>query len=311
MSRARRVAVPAPLLAGSRVAVVAPGSGFEPERLDKGFAVLRGWGYEPVPAPNLSARRSFLAGSDDERASDLAWALGDPTIDAIWAARGGWGTPRLLHRIDLAPLLARPRWVLGFSDLTALQAVLVERGLATLQAPLVTELADEERYDRGALRRRLEQPGHVLELACSVLVEGRARGPLTGGCLTLLVALAGTPWQPDLAGSVVFLEDVGEAPYRVDRLLWQLRASGTLSGVAGLALGDFTGRGPQDGPFLQQVLAEHAAALGVPALTGVPCGHGPGMQVLPLGFEARIDALPGPAGARAVLGIHPPPPDAA
>ncbi len=322
MARAARVTVPGPLLAGARVAIVAPGSGFERERLERGLAVLRGWGYDPVPAPNLLARRSFLAGSDDERAADLAWALADPAIDAIWAARGGWGTPRLLERLDLRPLLERPRWLLGFSDLTALQAVLVERGLATLQAPLVTELADEGRYDRAALRLRLEQPLAEAAFRGTALVPGRANGPLTGGCLTLLATLAGTPWQPDLSGSVLFLEDVGEPPYRVDRMLWQLRASGTLRGVAGLALGAFSGRTPEDEPFLREVLAEHARALAVPAMSGVPCGHGPGMVPLPLGFAARLTAgaeaetgagadATGPAGTHATLELRPPPEDGA
>ncbi len=291
--------LPAPLEPGARIAVVAPGSRVRREPLRRGMRVLESWGYEVVPGPHLLDRAGDLAGDDPARAADLRWALSDPGIDAAWIARGGWGTARLLA--DVAPVVSgvRPRRVLGFSDATALFALLLREGWTPAYAPLVADLADSRRYVARDLRGFLRDPGAERRFAPGsreVLVPGRAEGMLAGGCLAVLAALAGTPWQPDLEGAVLFLEEVGEAPYRVDRMLWQLRESGMLRGVRGLLFGQFVGCRPLPGRpsrALRTVLREHAEALGVPALAGLPVGHGPRMRVLPLGYVARLDAEAG------------------
>lgn len=300
--------VPPPIPADARIALVAPGSALPAARIAAAVRVLRSWGYRPVVGPHASARRGDLAGDDAGRAADLAWALGDPAIDAVWALRGGWGTPRLLPLVDWDALAARPRWVLGFSDITALHAQLLARGVPALHAPLASELDRPVRYVARDLRRTLEDPLHERSFrlaARAALVPGRAAGPLAGGCLTLLATLAGTPWQPRLAGTLLFLEEVAETPYRIDRMLWQLRLSGMLDGIAGLVLGQFVNcRPPRERPSrsLAAVLREHAAALGVPAVTGLPVGHGLRTRVLPLGVPAELDTGAGqlrvPAVAR-------------
>ncbi|GAB4371562.1 MAG: LD-carboxypeptidase [Acidobacteriota bacterium] len=288
---------PPSLRRGARVAVIAPGSRIlDTDALEAGLARLRRMGLEPVEGPHLRSARGDLAGTDRERAADLAWALGDPGIDAVWAARGGWGTLRTLDALGRLDLPDRPRWVAGFSDLTPLLDRLVERGWICLHAPTVCALAGPRRHVASDLsgwllegRRRA-----VLEVGRSrCLVGGRAAGRLTGGCLSLIAAVAGTPWAPDLSGAIVLLEDVGEPPYRIDRMLWQLRGAGMLGGVRGLAFGQFTACGAPAGRpsrSLRAVLADHARALGVPALAGIPVGHGPRSRAVPLGAHATLDA---------------------
>jgi muramoyltetrapeptide carboxypeptidase len=259
---------------------------------------LAGWGYEPVPGRFLFARDGDLAGRDRDRLADLSWALADPAIDAVWAARGGWGTARLLPGLDLRALARRRRWLIGFSDLTSLQLALYQRGVASWYAPVVADLADRRRFSAPDLRAMLAKPAAERTLRGRGLPgpAQRAVGPLAGGCLSLLVATAGTPWQPDLRGAVVFLEEVGEAPYRVDRLLWQLRAAGILDGIAGLALGQFTACDPPPGRAsrpLAAVLREHIGALGVPAVGGLPIGHGPRARAVPIGYRATLDPRAG------------------
>jgi muramoyltetrapeptide carboxypeptidase len=306
MRRGVHFVVPPALHPGARIAVVAPGSAAARRSVNAGMAVLRRWGYDPCAAPHLFDRRGDLAGDDATRAGDLAWALADPQVSAIWAARGGWGAARLLPHVRIDGLLQRPRWLVGFSDLTALQAVVLDHGVVTLHAPVVTVLASPGRFIADDLRRTLRDPLRPSTFTPgprSALVAGKAEGPLLGGCLSVLVALTGTPWQPDWRGAVVFLEDVGEAPYRIDRMLWQLRAARVLDGVGGLVFGQFWRCAPQPGRrsrSVPEILREHAAELAVPALGGIPAGHGPRTRCLPLGFSARLDA------SRGLLALAPP-----
>ncbi|RMG44757.1 MAG: LD-carboxypeptidase [Acidobacteria bacterium] len=298
--------LPSGLAPGARIAVVAPGSPIDPPALRAGMERLRSWGYRPVAAPHLRARRGDLAGNDRVRLADLVWALSDDGIDAVWAARGGWGGARLLGGLPAALVRGGTRkWLYGFSDLTAIQNHLVGHGWCTWYAPLVADLGRPERYAAAALRRMLESPEVPGRISARgpVLRPGRARGRLAGGCLSLLAALAGTPWQPDFRGAILFLEEVGEAPYRIDRMLWQIRASGMLEGVRGLALGQFTACRPPPGRpsrSLREVLREFAGEAGVPCVAGFPCGHGRASRPLPLGYEADLD------GRARVLAYRPP-----
>ena len=291
--------VPPRVPRGGRIAVVAPGSSLrDPDAVRAGMKRLASWGYEPVPGPSLYARAGDLAGRDCERLADLTWALTDPSIDAVWAARGGWGTARLLPGLDLRALARCPRWLIGFSDLTSLQLALCLHGIPSWYAPVVADLADRRRHVASDLQAMLAAPGALRTLRGRGLPgpARRAVGPLVGGCLSLLAAATGTPWQPDLRGAVVFFEEVGEAPYRVDRMLWQLRAAGVFEGIAGLALGQFTACDPPPGRAsrpLSAVLREHAEALGVPALMGLPIGHGPRARAVPIGYRAMLDPRAG------------------
>jgi muramoyltetrapeptide carboxypeptidase len=298
------VILPPKLRRGDPVRVVAPSGPFDPAVLERGLAVLSGrLGLVPRMRSDLSARKGYLAGDDARRAEEWREAVSDPEARAIFCARGGYGAMRILPSIDPAPLLARPKAVVGFSDVTAIHAALNRAGLATVHGPVVTQLGrapeDAVRHLEALLFEDPPRPGAwgvpapgAGLVAARTVRPGRASGPLLGGTLTLLAHLAGTPYAPRLDGAILLLEDVGEKPYRIDRCLTGLRLAGALAGVAGLALGRFTAC--DDGGLLAaDVLREAALALGVPAVEGLPVGHEDANFAVPLGVRATLVA-PGP-----------------
>ncbi len=293
------IKVPPAVPRGGRIAIVAPASSVRPEALDAGLARLESWGFEPRLSPGLRRRDGDLAGTIEERVADLRWALEDPSIDAVWAARGGWSSATLLEHIDWKALRKNPRWLIGFSDITALHLALWRARIAAWHAPLVADLAREERFVRRDLLEMLTAPAEERRFsfgARAVLGEGCAEGPLVGGCLSVLVSLAGTKWQPKLSGAVLFFEEVGEAPYRIDRLLWQAREAGLLDGVRGVAVGQLTACRPVPGRpsrSMRRILEDALAPLGVPVITGIPAGHGRKARALPIGYTAKLDTRRG------------------
>jgi len=285
-----------PLLApGARVALVSPAGPLRgPSDLERAIANVESMGWEAVVAPNVLARRGYFAGSDDERRADLDRALRDPEVDAVWCARGGYGAMRLLDALDYGALARRPKPLLGFSDITALHAALATRsGIASYHAP--TARGALTAFSRDSLERAVVRgvdPCGTIGSA-RVLRPGIAEGRLVGGNLALLVALLGTPYFPALDGAILVLEDIGEAVYRLDRMLVQLRLAGALSRVAGLVFGAFTDcpETSDDGVRrLDEVLDEAAAAAGVPAVANAPVGHIDEQWTLPLGLTATLDA---------------------
>lgn len=302
---------PPVLGAGSRVALLAPaGPLLERDDLLRGEELCRALGFEPVLGPNAYRHHGYLAGTDEQRLSDLNAALADPRIDAVWCLRGGYGMTRILDQVDFAPLRKRPKAIIGFSDITALlNAAQVAAGLVTFHAPVArAPLTPFSRwhFDRvlttvnpaGRLGR-VAPPADVLVPTSGrivTLVPGQATGPLVGGNLTLLQCLVGTRHFPDLSGTLLFIEDVGEDLYSVDRMLAHLRSVGALQKVAGVIVGQFTElkRGTDDGALgFDEVLATYLAPLKVPVAYGFPTGHVEDQWTLPLGVNARLDATAG------------------
>jgi muramoyltetrapeptide carboxypeptidase len=286
---------PPPLRAGDVVRVIAPGSAFEAAAFEKGVAVLRDrLGLRPRFRDDITAREGYLAGDDRRRLAEWDEAVADPEARAIFCARGGYGCTRLLPLLDLAPLLAHPRLLVGFSDVTALHALLNGAGLASLHGPVVTQLgrAPEEALAHlealllGAPPSRPDGPGRGLE-GTATIRPGIASGPLLGGCLALLAHLCGTPWLPSFRGAILFIEDVGEPPYRLDRYLTQLAQSGALRGLAGVAVGQLAGCDLGDGDAAATVRAL-VGSLGVPAIEGLPAGHEDRNLAMPLGARATL-----------------------
>ncbi|WP_426367110.1 S66 peptidase family protein [Streptomyces sp. E-08] len=283
---------------GARVAVVAPSGPVPEERLAAGLAILRGWGLEPVVAPHVLDTHpalGYLAGGDRERARDLTEAWCDPSVSAVLCARGGFGAQRMVDLVDWAAIRAAgPKAFVGYSDVTALhEAFAVRAGFATLHGPMVaaaTFLSDPVTQE--SLRATLFEPGAVLTLGpetARTLVPGRARGVTLGGCVSLLAADLGTPQgRPSARGGLLLLEDVGEEPYRLDRILTQLLRSGWLDGVAGIGLGSWEECGPYEG--VRAVLADRLGGLGVPVVEEMGFGHSPTALTLPLGLPAALDA---------------------
>jgi muramoyltetrapeptide carboxypeptidase len=281
--------------------VIAPASPFDPDAFARGMEVLASrFGLRPRVRPDVTARRAYLAGDDARRLEEWREAVTDPDARAIFCARGGYGTMRILPGIDPAPLLERPKMLVGFSDISALHAALNRAGLATVHGPVVTQLGRmpedalvhlEALLSGSALRPGawdVPAPGAGL-VGTGTLRAGRATGPLVGGTLMIVAHLMGTPFAPPLEGAILFIEEVGERPYRVDRCLAQLRLSGALDHVAGIAVGQLTGC--DDGGVLgADVVREAALALGVPAIEGLPAGHVDPNFALPFGARATLVA---------------------
>jgi len=285
---------------GDTVAVVAPGFAVRPPALRAGIEALRRMGFEVRVGEHALSRHGYLAGTDAERLSDLNRALRDPKVGGIWFARGGYGTARLLDRVDWKALAQGPaRVFVGYSDLTALfSPILRDSGSVCVYGPVVSELGDPRTYNPASLRAALGGESFCVSFPpARTLRAGRARGRLLGGNLTVLSHLLGTPHAPDLRGALVLLEDVGEEVYRIDRMLQHLTMAGALGQAAGIVLGSFraphrTRSFPPDRPLLE-VVREALGTLGVPVVRGLPAGHVARKRALPLGAVASLDTRAG------------------
>ncbi len=283
--------VPPPALrAGACLAVVAPSSPFDVGAFERGVARLRDR-YEVRYAEDLLERKGYLAGDDARRLAELARALSDPGVHALVAARGGYGATRLLDGIDIAAIRAANKLLVGFSDVTALHVAWLRAGVRAIHGPMVAALGDASGalLDRWIAAVEGATPPELGGL--EPIAAGTAEGPLVGGNLAVLAALVGTPYAPPIDGAILFLEDVGERPYRVDRMLTTLRHAGWLARVRGVVLGAFTesAAGP-DGVAIEHVLRERLSGLGIPVAAGVPAGHVDDNLELPLGAPVRLDA---------------------
>jgi muramoyltetrapeptide carboxypeptidase len=258
------------------------------ERFEAGARILAAR-YQLVHDERVFAQRGFLAGSDEERQAELARALSDPSVKAVFCARGGYGLMRILPSLDTAAFAPRP--IVGFSDITALHAWAARAGVASIHGPVVTQLGDLPEEDAQALVALLESPLPPPPLeGLRELLPGSAEGVLRGGNLELLSRLAGTPWQLDLNGAVLLLEEVGERPYRIDRSLTQLELAGGLKGLRGVVLGALEKCQEPTPPSAEEVVVERLGRLGVPILADAPVGHGGRNRALPLGVRVRIEA---------------------
>lgn len=286
---------------GARVALVAPAGPLAEGAVDRAVARVTAAGWVPVEGEHARGRRGFLSGSDAERAEDLNAALAAEDIDAIWCLRGGYGTIRILDRIRWAPLAKRPRPLIGFSDNTALHIAAQRVGVVTFHGPhpAVEELTP---FSADLLRRLVTETEPLGELPfpqgqrARTVVPGSAEGPLIGGNLSVLAALAGTNFSMQAAGAILFMEDVGEPGYRMDRLLSQLRMSGALDGVVGIAVGAFSENPDEerdDLPTTTQILLDRLDGLGIPVASGFPFGHIADTWTLPVGARARLDSAAG------------------
>jgi len=294
---------PPPVSPGDRVGVAALSGAATHDAVERGLAALRDLGYEPVPARNLTASYGPLAGTDSERVSAFHELIADDSLAAIFFARGGYGIHRVLPLIDWDLVARRPRAWVGYSDLTPLLLQVVQRqNLVTFHGPLVaTDLArglDPDEVDSltGALAGDAPRPQLVRWLRAE-----SAEGPVLGGCLSLLASLAGTPWATSFRDALLFVEDVNEPIYRVDRMLTHLRLSDSLTGVRGILAGHFGGDWEQ--AVADSTAAWHHETLLAqpgPVAWGLPCGHGLPNLTLPLGAHAMLDPVAG------VLEIRPP-----
>ena len=296
---------PRPLPPGGTIGVFAPAGPCRRGDLCRGLRALTQRGYRLKVAESCRRRWHYLAGNDDRRLADLHALVADPEVDALWCARGGYGTMRLLDRVDWALLAERRLPLIGYSDITALQlALFAQTGLISFSGPMVGTvygygaadgIAPETEAELfgwltpGPANQTLENPGGA---PLRWLQSGVAEGRLLGGNLSLLAALVGTPYLPDLRGAILAIEDVGEVPYRVDRMLTQLRLAGLLDQVSAALLGDFADCFPpatdEPGPAVEELLMAILGRPGIPVASGLLHGHIRRRCTLPLGAMARI-----------------------
>jgi muramoyltetrapeptide carboxypeptidase len=283
-----------------QVHVIASSGPVAADRLRRGLAHVRRRFGEPTLAPNLERRTGYFAGDDAERLGALAAALADDRAQLLWAARGGYGATRLLARLDPALLRARPKLLVGFSDVTALLCwAWVHARVPSIHGPVIAQLDELPEHDRERLFDMIagEVPEPLLaDEHSAALHGGRVEGRLIPCNLEVLRSLIGTPHMPALAGTILAIEEIGERPYRIDRALTQLLDSGCLRGVVGIVVGDLHAcaepdNGGSQGWTADEVIEERLARLGVPVLTGLPFGHAPARNAaLGFGVRARLDA---------------------
>ena len=295
---------PSRLRPGDKVGLVNPATAaFHTIDIDIAMDALRALELEPVLSENYFERRGYFAGTDEQRAADIMTFVRDPEIKGIWA-RGGWGSARVLPHLDYDAITSHPKVIVGYSDSTALLSGIQRMtGLTVFHGPFPKSRfsADHQRalLFEGATPT-LSNPERIAgeetvqtDHRTRLITGGKATGPLFGGNLTVLTSIVGTPYLSDFDGAILFVEDVDEAVYRIDRMMTQLALSGVLGRVRGFVFGRCTDCPPGGGHgslTLEDVLRDHIAPLGIPAFRGTMIGHISEQFTVPIGGTVRMDA---------------------
>ncbi len=286
----QRIIRPRVLKKGDTIGIVAPAGPFKKAAFDVGIKLLNEMGFNTRVHPWAYQSDRYLAGTDDHRVTQFNAMMADESIHAVMCARGGYGAMRILGQLDFDAIEANPKPLIGFSDITALhQVIQLRTGLVTFHGPMVTTLAKLTGLGRRAWSDALtgDRDFSTLFSDLRVLKTGRADGMLAGGNLATLCHLVGTPYQAEYKGVILVIEDVGEVPYRIDRMLTQMKLAGVLDGIAGLVVGRFEDCGRFD--EIDEIVVERFSDMDIPILSGAPFGHGPENMMVPLGVPARVD----------------------
>jgi muramoyltetrapeptide carboxypeptidase len=289
------------LMPGDTVGIVAPAGPFDPKKFMKGKAVLESMGFRTFFDEDIYKKHGFLAGTDIQRADQMNRLFADSSVKAVVCARGGYGSMRILPFLDYKTIQKNPKIFVGFSDISVLLSVLHERcRLVTFHGPVLTTLANSAEQTIAAMRVALTS-NIILELKpekAIVIKPGVSSGLVVGGNLTTLCHLVGTPYVPNFKGKILFLEDRAEAPYRIDRMLTQMKLAGCFEGIKGLFLGSFEACGELDEIF--RIVLEIFRDVNIPILSGFEIGHGRINISIPIGLGATLDA------DRQILTFHEP-----
>lgn len=289
----REILMPPPLRNGSRVAIVSPAGRARPDNVASAVDILSRRGWKPIVSRNAMGVSGSYSGSIEQRLSDLSNALLDPGIDAIICSRGGYGAVQLLEQLNRLPLRDNPKWLIGFSDITALHGLMMHHGIASIHGPMTKHISanDGNNPDFQFLTSILEgrMPDYTLEPNPQNRV-GQASGLLAGGNLAVASGLTGTPFTTLRPGSILFVEDIAEPIYKVQRQLYQLRLSGVLGSLAGLLVGRFTDYRPDaNHSSMEEMIREMIEPYDFPAAFGVPAGHGGRALPLVMGWPTKIE----------------------
>lgn len=267
--------IPDSLKAGDKVAVVNPAKRLQSD-MASGLELLKSWGLIPVPGPNVHKQHNLFAGTDEERLSDVQWAIDHPEVKAVVMARGGYGTTRILDDLNFDKLLQQPKWLCGFSDITSLLCGLDNLGMASMHSPMVASLCRHSRSDESLRKALLGEPLDYEVRARKENKQGKSEGMLIGGNLTMICNSIGTSSEINTDGKILFLEEVGEYIYHLDRMLVHLQRAGKLRGLAGVIIGDFSSMKDHNDSFgysTMEVLSSHLDKLNCPVVYGFPSGH--------------------------------------
>ena len=293
---------PKGLRRGDLIGLVTPAStATDPARIERGVQYLERLGYHVLLAPNANRMRGYLAGTDEERASDINSLFANPEVSAVFCIRGGYGSPRILSLLDYRLIARNPKIFVGYSDITAMQLAFWKKcRLVTFQGPMVSSDFGEtvDPYAEEWFWKTITSTKAIGRLDIGsdskTLRPGKARGRLLGGNFALLAALLGTKYQPDFTGSLLFLEDTDEEPYRIDRMFTHVRHASILDHSKALILGQFSNSDPSDPTkpslTLAEVLDDATSWTEIPVLANLPFGHIPRKLTIPLGVNARLDA---------------------
>jgi muramoyltetrapeptide carboxypeptidase len=289
-----RIIRPHRLLPGDTIGIVAPAGPFDQEAFEKGVAMIRNMGFAVKFDPRIFSRKGYLAGTDAFRAAQVNAMIADTEVKAVICARGGYGSLRLLEALDFAAIGSSAKAIVGFSDITALhRAILLRSSMVTLHGPMVTTLPNCDENSRISWYRTLtESVAPPMDLShARVLKPGKAEGVLSGGNLATLCHLTGTPVGSGFGGQILLIEEIGEAPYRIDRMLTQMKLAGLFAGLAGLVLGSFENCASMD--EIDALVSERFSDASIPIVSGACVGHGRSNWTVPLGVVARLNTAAG------------------
>lgn len=283
--------VPARLKTGDKIGIAAPAGPFDRETFFRGIRIFEEKGFEVFIPDGLLEATGYLAGSDDHRVQLVNQLFADNSIDAIVCARGGYGSLRILPLLDYDLIAKNPKVFVGFSDITALLTVLFARcGLVTFHGPVVTSLADAHELTVSSLFQTITSDGKLeIEVPNGITINpGTGSGILAGGNLATLCHMVGTSFAPTFTNKILFLEDRAEAPYKIDRMLMQMKHAGCFEDIAGIVLGSFEECGPVENilTVIKDVLGDYQ----VPILAGLNAGHCQMNFTLPMGLDVSLDA---------------------
>ncbi len=269
--------IPEPLKDGDKIAILSPAGITRSQNVYNALPVLQDQGWEPYTSVHAFGRYGTYSGTDDERYADLEEAMLNPEVKAILCSRGGYGVVHLLERLDKLPLRENAKWIIGFSDISALHALMSKHGIASIHGPMTKHIATHSGSDRDsqALFGILRGKPQTFEIEPHPLNrQGSAIAPMAGGNMAVLTGLIGTPYNLFKPETILFIEDVSEPIYKIERMMYQLKLSGILGQIAGLVVGDFTEYSPDaDNSSMESMIAEMVKEYDYPVAFGVPFGH--------------------------------------
>lgn len=296
MPSSQPLIIPAPLQPGDKIAIVSPAGVTRAQNVYNALPVLQSYDWEPYTSANAFGRYATFSGTPDQRYADLEEAILDPEVKAILCSRGGYGAVHLLERLDKLPLRDNPKWIIGFSDISALHALWHRHGIASIHGPMAKHIATHsgDDDDSQALISILQGEKQTFEVAPDPLNRlGKATAPLLGGNMAVLSGLVDTPFDMFQPDTILFIEDVSEPVYKIERMMYQMRLSGVLGRLKGLIVGAFTEYSPDvDGRSMERMISSMVADYDYPVAYHVPFGHG--SRIIPFveGVETTLEVTP-------------------